>query len=420
MKSYYLYTVDGKIIGPMDETAVRSMIEAKILSSETQICVVGEDTWVPLTNLFPIDTPQQSETSPNVANQPNIATSPVSEAAEKPDTAETATPEIKQICKICYEKSLKFTQKIGQRLTPLFQRFIKWLKYQPTEDSQITENPSPEPVIASQSVATLSPSQVPYNAMPNGYISVSEVDPEPMPNLDWAAIERKYWTFKGRIDGKTFLKSFLVSLACQIVGIGLGALAFCGTLYYCERYESRYLKYRWADIYESTEKTAAGYWYIPMGLYCLSAIIFIYGIISVFPPIVRRLQDTGRHWALVILFTFTVLALDVTSLVLLNVWEELAIAVAVFAGFLWVFPGYLLSFLRGQYYPNRFGPKPQAGVTPWKSCKRIMVVGYVALVLWHIIITTSFFIYGNDRKIEVDVDDEHVERVQVRLRNGWL
>ncbi len=373
MKSYYLYTVDGKTIGPMDETAVRSMIEAKILSSETQICVVGEDTWVPLTNLFPIDTPQQSETSPSVANQPNIATSPVSEAAEKPDTAETATPEIKQICKICYEKSLKFTQKIGQRLTPLFQRFIKWLKYQPTEDSQITENPSPEPVIASQSVATLSPSQVPYNAMPNGYIAVSEVDPEPMPNLDWAAIERKYWTLKGRIDGKTFLKSFLVSLACQLLAVGLIVLALFCTLRYTISWEEYY---SWG---ERTTRYDHYYWYIPMGLYSLAAILYLYGNISMIPPMVRRLKDTGRHGALVIPIFIVALA----------------------TGILWVIPGYFLSFLRGQYYPNRFGPRPQAGVTPWTSCTRIWFVGYAALLLWHIFVALCFWLYGYGREIEV-------------------
>lgn len=406
MKSYYLYTVDGKTIGPMDETAVRSMIEAKILSSETQICVVGEDTWAPLTDLFPIDTPQQSETSPSVANQPNIATSPVSEAAEKPDTAETATPEIKQICKICYEKSLKFTQKIGQRLTPLFQRFIKWLKYQPTEDSQITENPSPEPVIASQSVATLSTRQVPYNAMPNGYIAVSEVDPEPMPNLDWAAIERKYWTFKGRIDGKTFLKSFLVSLACQLLAAGPMALAVSCTLGY-------YI--HWEDS-GGHSHSDFHFWYIPMGLYCISAILFLYGAISVFPPMVRRLKDTGRHWALVILFAFTVLALAITAILCLqsrdSKIEVTGIAVAVFAGFLWVFPGYLLSFLRGQYYPNRFGPKPQAGVTPWKSCTRIWFVGYAALLLWCSFVALCFYLYGDGKKIDVH-HHGHVERVRI-------
>ena len=376
MKSYYLYTVDGKTIGPMNETSVRSLIEAKILTSETQICIVGEDTWVPLTNLFPIDTPQQSETSPSVANQPNIATSPVSEAAEKPDTAETATPEIKQICKICYEKSLKFTQKIGQRLTPLFQRFIKWLKYQPTEDSQITENPSPEPVIASQSVATLSPSQVPYNAMPNGYISVSEVDPEPMPNLDWAAIERKYWTLKGRIDGKTFLKSFLLSFSCQLLAVGLIVLARFFTLGY----------YAWLDdsyrIWHS--------WYIPMGLYSLAAILYLYGNISMIPPMVRRLKDTGRHGALVIPIFIVALA----------------------TGILWVIPGYFLSFLRGQYYPNRFGPRPQAGVTPWTSCTRIWFVGYAALLLWCSFVALSFYLYGDGKKIDVH-HHGHVERVRI-------
>lgn len=385
MKSYYLYTVDGKIIGPMDETAVRSMIEAKILSSETQICVVGEDTWVPLTNLFPIDTPQQSETSPNVANQPNIATSSVSEAAEKPDTAETATPEIKQICKICYEKGLKFTQKIGQRLTPLFQRFIKWLKYQPTEDSQITENPSPEPVIASQSVATLSPSQVPYNAMPNGYISVSEVDPEPMPNLDWAAIARKYWTLKGRIDGKTFLKSFLLSFSCQLLAVGLIVLAlFCTLRYHIhwEEYNQIFRKYYECDDF--------CYWYIPMGLYCLAAILYLYGNISMIPPMVRRLKDTGRHGALVIPIFIVALA----------------------TGILWVIPGYFLSFLRGQYYPNRFGPRPQAGVTPWTSCTRIWFVVSAALLLWHIFVALCFWLYGYGREIDV-YHHGRVERVEI-------
>lgn len=386
MKSYYLYTVDGKTIGPMDETAVRSMIEAKILSSETQICVVGEDTWVPLTNLFPIDTPQQSETSPNVANQPNIATSSVSEAAEKPDTAETATPAIKQICKICYEKGLKFTQKIGQRLTPLFQRFIKWLKYQPTEDSQITENPSPEPVIASQSVATLSPSQVPYNAMPNGYISVSEVDPEPMPNLDWAAIARKYWTLKGRIDGKTFLKSFLLSFSCQILAVGLIVLALLCTLgYYIhwEEYDQILRKYHECDDF--------CYWYIPMGLYSLAAILYLYGNISMIPPMVRRLKDTGRHGALVIPIFIVALA----------------------TGILWVIPGYFLSFLRGQYYPNRFGPRPQAGVTPWTSCTRIWFVVSAALLLWHVFIALCFYLYGAGREIDV-YHHGRVERVEIR------
>lgn len=406
MKSYYLYTVDGKTIGPMDETAVRSMIEAKILSSETQICVVGEDTWAPLTDLFPIDTPQQSETSPSVANHPNIATSPVSEAAEKPDTAETATPEIKQICKICYEKSLKFTQKIGQRLTPLFQRFIKWLKYQPTEDSQITENPSPEPVIASQSVATLSPRQVPYNAMPNGYISVSEVDPEPMPNLDWAAIERKYWTFKGRIDGKTFLKSFLVSLACQLLAVGLIVLAKSCTLGY-------YI--HWVDSYGDSHSDSQ-FWYIPMGLYSLSAILFLYGIISVIPPMVRRLQDTGRHWALVILLIIMILALVITALVTKND-EKIVAMTGGAAGLLWILPGYLLSFLRGQYYPNRFGPKPQAGVTPWTSCTRIWFVGYAALLLWCGFVALCVNLYGDGKKIDVY---HHGKLERVRIDRHWI
>ncbi len=377
MKSYYLYTVDGKIIGPMDETAVRSMIEAKILTSETQICIVGGDTWVPLTTLFPIDTPQQSETSPNVANQPNIETSPVSEAAEKPDTAETATPEIKQICKICYEKSLKFTQKIGQRLTPLFQRFIKWLKYQPTEDSKTTEKPHPEPEKASLPAATESSRQVPYSAIPYQYIPVSEVDPEPMPNLDWAAIERKYWTLKGRIDGKTFLKSFLLSFSCQLLAVGLIVLACFFTLGY----------YAWLDdsyrIWHS--------WYIPMGLYSLAAILYLYGNISMIPPMVRRLKDTGRHGALVIPIFIVALA----------------------TGILWVIPGYFLSFLRGQYYPNRFGPRPQAGVTPWTSCTRIWFVGYAALLLWHIFVALCFWLYGYGREITV-YHHGRVERVTIR------
>lgn len=377
MKSYYLYTVDGKTIGPMDETSVRSLIEAKILTSETQICIVGEDTWVPLTNLFPIDTPQQSETSPNVANQPNIATSPVSEAAEKPDTAETDTPEIKQIFKICYEKSLKFTQKIGQRLTPLFQRFIKWLRYQSTEDSKTTEKPNPEPEKASLPTATESSRQVPYSAIPYQYIPVSEVDPEPMPNLDWAAIARKYWTLKGRIDGKTFLKSFLLSFSCQLLAVGLIVLACFFTLGY----------YVWVckgfRIWYS--------WYIPVGLYSLAAILYLYGNISMIPPMVRRLKDTGRHGALVIPIFIVALA----------------------TGILWVIPGYFLSFLRGQYYPNRFGPRPQAGVTPWTSCTRIWFVGYAALLLWHIFVALCFWLYGYGREINV-YQHGRVERVTIR------
>lgn len=377
MNSYYLYTVDGKTIGPMDETSVRSLIEAKILTSETQICIVGEDTWVPLTNLFPIDTPQQSETSPNVANQPNIATSPVSEAAEKPDTAETATPEIKQVFKICYEKSLKFTQTIGQRLTPLFQRFIKWLRYQSTEDSQTTEKPHPEPEKASLPTATESSRQVPYSAIPYQYIPVSEVDPEPMPNLDWAAIARKYWTLKGRIDGKTFLKSFLLSFSCQLLAVGLIVLACFFTLGY----------YVWVckgfRIWYS--------WYIPVGLYSLAAILYLYGNISMIPPMVRRLKDTGRHGALVIPIFIVALA----------------------TGILWVIPGYFLSFLRGQYYPNRFGPRPQAGVTPWTSCTRIWFVGYAALLLWHIFVALCFWLDGYGREINV-YQHGRVERVTIR------
>ena len=55
MKSYYIYTDNGKMLGPMDETAVRSLIEANMLSADTQICLAGTEDWLALAEIFPAD-----------------------------------------------------------------------------------------------------------------------------------------------------------------------------------------------------------------------------------------------------------------------------------------------------------------------------------------------------------------------------
>ena len=63
MKSYYIYTVEGKTLGPMEEHEVRSLIDEQKLPKGTQVCPVGSESWSPLETLFPAPqkTPQPQQ-----------------------------------------------------------------------------------------------------------------------------------------------------------------------------------------------------------------------------------------------------------------------------------------------------------------------------------------------------------------------
>ncbi len=65
MKSYYIYTVEGKTLGPMEEHEVRSLIDEQKLPKGTQVCPVGSESWAPLETLFPSPqkTPQPQQPS---------------------------------------------------------------------------------------------------------------------------------------------------------------------------------------------------------------------------------------------------------------------------------------------------------------------------------------------------------------------
>ena len=108
MKSYYIYTDNGKMLGPMDETAVRYLIEANMLSADTQICLAGTEDWLALAEIFPADSGQQSEIAPNETPQTAVATPSVPNVTPQSSGATAFFSSVMKFLKSCFWYILSF------------------------------------------------------------------------------------------------------------------------------------------------------------------------------------------------------------------------------------------------------------------------------------------------------------------------
>ena len=91
MNTYYIYTQEEKTLEPIDENEVRALICAGKLPKDTQICPVGENTWLPLEALFPASPP----TPPPPPVTPSAPVPPP--ASSETETSVSTEPEHKPL-----------------------------------------------------------------------------------------------------------------------------------------------------------------------------------------------------------------------------------------------------------------------------------------------------------------------------------
>lgn len=232
--------------------------------------------------------------------------------------------------------------------------------------------PAPQPYGAPPPYGMPQPYGVPnpYGAPPPyGAPQPYAAAPEPMPNLDWAGIAKKYWTFYGRISRLTFLKSIILGLLCQLIGMWLWLYAgFEGVIA-----ESPVIILKLGEyIWHPTE----GFAYTPTLLSYMSLLFVLYGFVLMLPPLARRMQDVGLHSALIIiqvLITIVSYAMFISwgasneGLDVMMHWRR-AEPTYLYAFLLvigvWSPVIYTFCFIRGKSRPTRFGPEPDGKVTP--------------------------------------------------------
>ena len=377
MKTYYLYTVQGETTGPHTSDEIRAMLKAKSLPKETRICRVGDTSWHNLEEIFRPVKPAAPK-APAPAPQPTPVVPPVQPVSVAPSTPSPQVPD-------------GTPQPYGA----------------PPPYGAPQPYGAPPPYGAPQPYGAPPPygTPPPYGA-PYPYAATPE--PEPMPNLDWSAISKKYWTFKGRIDGKTFFKSTIIGVLCLI-------LAFL--MFQCEKY-GRIIDYDYLiKDDEGFEKFshAYRYEYHPLFICVVGYTLVILGSVICFPPLVRRMKDVGMNpaWVIIpILASCSVVGPDGYYRWYAGSWICLIA---------WIVIIYALTFIRGKKMPNRYGPVPVPGSTPCVPVKggglSMGIVGCVGVIIAALVVTFGTN-HGTRHELKTAVMENDAAAVEASIAAG--
>ena len=408
MKSYYIYTVQGETTGPHSTDEVIAMLKAKQLPTGTRICEVGEKTWHNVEEVF---RPERSA-PPKVATPPVQAAPPPYSAPQQPYGAPPpyGAPQ----------------QPYGA--PPPYGAPQQPYGAPPSYGAPQQPYGAPPPYGAPQPPYGTPP---PYGAPPQPYGApppYGAAMPEPMPNENWAAIAKSYWTFKGRIGRGAFLKSVLFGVLCQLVGMLLWVVS-CG---YGSIYRMPAVVLKHGEFYHIDYSTECDY--LPTFLPYVSLLVILWGFIICLPPLARRLQDIGVHSAVIIVQVLVSLGAYIRFFCHQGrdswralewyrydgFWEVFGWGLLVVFGS-WLITVYVLSFMRGKMMPNRFGPVPAPTGTPFlpftNMLSRVFGVGLVLLIVVGFVVTFGIN-HGTQRELVDAVKDNDAAAVSASIKAG--
>ena len=360
MKTYYLYTVQGETTGPHTSDEIRAMLKNKSLPKETRICRVGDTSWHNLEEIF----------------------RPVKPAAPKaPASAPQPTPVVPP---------------------------VQPVSVAPSAPSPQGAYGAPSPYGAPQPYGAPPPygAPQPYGA-PYPYAATPE--PEPMPNLDWSAISKKYWTFKGRIDGKTFFKSSIISVAFVLLGWLMFESSDFGCIPYMDYVMLRHGEF---GFFQSPYRGFAAY--EPAFIYYVGCLLLVLGNVIIYPPLIRRMKDVGLNPAWVII---PILA---SAMAFAPDFDGWPIGIWICLG-TWAVLIYVFTFIRGKKMPSRYGPVPEPGVTPYLPAKgmplRMGLIGCVGLIIAALVVTFGIN-HGTPAELKAAVMDNDASAVEASIAGG--
>ena len=385
MKTYYLYTVQGETTGPHTSDEIRAMLKTKSLPKETRICRVGDTSWHNLEEIF----------------------RPVKPAAPKaPASAPQPTPVVPPVQPVSVAPSAPSPQ-VSYGAPPPYGAPQPYGAPPPYGAPQ--PYGAPPPYGAPQPYGAPPPygAPQPYGA-PYPYAATPE--PEPMPNLDWSAISKKYWTFKGRIDGKTFFKSSIISVAFVLLGWLMFEASDFGCIPYIDYVQLLHGEF---GFFETPDHEFA---YEPAFIYYVGCLLLVLGNVIIYPPLIRRMKDVDLNPAWVII---PILASAMACAPYFDGWGW-AVDFWIHLG-TWAVLIYVFTFIRGKKMPTRYGPVPEPGITPYLPAKgmplRMGLIGCVGLIIAALVVTFGIN-HGTQAELKAAVMDNDASAVESSIAAG--
>ncbi len=397
MKTYYLYTVQGETTGPHTSDEIRAMLKAKSLPKETRICRVGDTSWHNLEEIFRPVKPAASK-APASAPQPTPVVPPVQPVPVAPSAPSPQVPD-------------GTPQPYGA--PPPYGAPQPYGAPPPYGVPQPYGAPppygAPQPYGAPPTYgAPLPYGTPPPYGVPYPYAVTPEPEPEPMPNLDWSAISKKYWTFKGRIDGKTFFKSSIFGFAFMLLGWLMFESSDCGCIPYMDYVQLLRGEF---GFFETPDREFA---YEPAFIYYVGCLLIAFGNIICYPPLVRRMKDVGLNPAWVII---PILA---SAMAFARDYYGNPIGLRIWLGF-WAVIIYVFTFIRGKKKPSRYGPVPEPGVIPYLPAKgmplRMGLIGGAGVVIAAFVVTFGIN-HGTMRELKTAVEENDAAAVEASIAAG--
>lgn len=428
MKTYYLYTVQGETTGPHTSDEIRAMLKAKSLPKETRICRVGDTSWHHLEEIFrpvkpaaskaPAPAPQPTPVVPSVqpvpvapapAPQPTSVVPPVQPVPVAPSEP---SPQVPDGTPQPYGALPPYGAPQPYGAPPPYGAPQPYGAPPPYGAPQPYGAPppygAPSPYGAPQPYGAPPPygAPQPYGA-PYPYAATPEPEPEPMPNLDWSAISKKYWTFKGRIDGKTFFKSSIIGVAFVLLGWLMFESSDFGCIPYMDYVMLRHGEYGFMSAYRE-------FAYEPAFIYYVGCLLIASGNVIIYPPLVRRMKDVGLNPAWVII---PILA---SAMPFATDYYGKPVGLWIWLGF-WAVIIYVFTFIRGKKMPSRYGPVPEPGVTPYLPAKgmplRMGLIGGAGVVIAAFVVTFGIN-HGTMRELKTAVEENDAAAVEASIAAG--